>query len=416
MFEIDYSRDRFFKDGQPFRYISGSIHYSRVPRFYWKDRLLKMKMAGLNTIQTYVPWNFHEPYPGQYQFSEEHDVEYFLRLAHELGLLVILRPGPYICAEWEMGGLPAWLLEKESILLRSSDPDYLAAVDKWLGVLLPKMKPLLYQNGGPVITVQVTLELSMDGVVVGVENEYGSYFACDFDYLRFLQKRFRHHLGDDVILFTTDGAHEKFLRCGALQGLYATVDFGTGFIALRGRGVLPRGGRSQENTYSVPKAGLTEKLKPHLRASGYQRVLAGSVSTMGYLLWERGHEVWGQGVLGLGSNITDAFQTQRKYEPKGPLVRIEGLDISIAGAESARWSPGSGLSSAKSTPLTPVTDGALQGSAGIGRASLLLMGSRPIIQSRKNDIVFGIVWFMTHCGMTAYRVQALVYFSHNVES
>ncbi|XP_017377186.1 beta-galactosidase isoform X3 [Cebus imitator] len=238
IFEMDYSQDRFLKDGQPFRYVSGSIHYSRVPRFYWKDRLLKMKMAGLNTIQTYVPWNFHEPYPGQYQFSEEHDVEYFLRLAHELGLLVILRPGPYICAEWEMGGLPAWLLEKESILLRSSDPDYLAAVDKWLGVLLPKMKPLLYQNGGPVITVQV-------------ENEYGSYFACDFDYLRFLQKRFRHHLGDDVVLFTTDGAHEKFLRCGALQGLYATVDFGT------------------------------------------------------------------------GSNITDAFQIQRKCEPKGPLINSE---------------------------------------------------------------------------------------------
>ncbi|XP_032124735.1 beta-galactosidase isoform X2 [Sapajus apella] len=238
IFEVDYSQDRFLKDGQPFRYVSGSIHYSRVPRFYWKDRLLKMKMAGLNTIQTYVPWNFHEPYPGQYQFSEEHDVEYFLRLAHELGLLVILRPGPYICAEWEMGGLPAWLLEKESILLRSSDPDYLAAVDKWLGVLLPKMKPLLYQNGGPVITVQV-------------ENEYGSYFACDFDYLRFLQKRFRHHLGDDVVLFTTDGAHEKFLRCGALQGLYATVDFGT------------------------------------------------------------------------GSNITDAFQIQRKCEPKGPLINSE---------------------------------------------------------------------------------------------
>ncbi|PNI73809.1 GLB1 isoform 18, partial [Pan troglodytes] len=102
MFEIDYSRDCFLKDGQPFRYISGSIHYSRVPRFYWKDRLLKMKMAGLNAIQTYVPWNFHEPWPGQYQFSEDHDVEYFLRLAHELGLLVILRPGPYICAEWEM--------------------------------------------------------------------------------------------------------------------------------------------------------------------------------------------------------------------------------------------------------------------------------------------------------------------------
>ncbi|KAM5279887.1 beta-galactosidase [Ctenodactylus gundi] len=237
-FTIDYSRDCFLKDGQPFRYISGSIHYFRVPRFYWEDRLLKMKMAGLNAIQTYVPWNFHEPQPGHYQFSEGHDVEYFLQLAHKLGLLVILRPGPYICAEWDMGGLPAWLLEKESMLLRSSDPDYLAAVDKWLGVLLPKMKPLLYQNGGPIITVQV-------------ENEYGSYFTNDYDYLRFLQKRFHYYLGDNVLLFTTDGASPKFLQYGTLQGLYATVDFG------------------------------------------------------------------------VGANVTEAFQIQRRTEPKGPLVNSE---------------------------------------------------------------------------------------------
>ncbi|KAG8521611.1 Beta-galactosidase, partial [Galemys pyrenaicus] len=212
-FKIDYQHNRFLKDGQPFRYISGSIHYFRVPRFYWKDRLLKMKMAGLNAIQTYVPWNFHEPQQGQYQFSGDHDVEYFIQLAQKLGLLVILRPGPYICAEWDMGGLPAWLLEKETIVLRSSDPYYLEAVDKWLGVLLPKMRPLLYQNGGPIITVQV-------------ENEYGSYFSCDYDYLRFLQKRFHYYLGDNVLLFTTDGAQKSFLKCGALQGLYTTVDFG----------------------------------------------------------------------------------------------------------------------------------------------------------------------------------------------
>ncbi|XP_075403206.1 beta-galactosidase [Tenrec ecaudatus] len=231
-FTIDYNQDCFLKDGQRFRYISGSIHYHRIPSFYWKDRLLKMKMAGLNAIQMYVPWNFHEPLPGQYQFSDDHDVGHFIKLAQELGLLVILRPGPYICAEWDMGGLPAWLLEKESIVLRSSDPDYLAAVDKWLGVLLPKMKPLLYQNGGPIITVQV-------------ENEYGSYFACDYDYLRFLQKLFRHHLGDDVILFTTDGSSKGFLKCGALQGLYATVDFGPGVnitaAFLNQRSVEPRG-------------------------------------------------------------------------------------------------------------------------------------------------------------------------------
>ncbi|XP_074048902.1 beta-galactosidase isoform X2 [Macrotis lagotis] len=173
-----------------------------------------MKMAGLNTIQTYVPWNFHEPLPGLYQFSGDQDLEYFLQLADELGLLVILRPGPYICAEWDMGGLPAWLLEKQSIVLRSSDLDYLKAVHSWLGVLLPKVKPYLYQNGGPIITVQV-------------ENEYGSYFTCDYNYLRFLLNLFHHHLGKDVVLFTTDGADEEYLMCGTLQGLYATVDFGT---------------------------------------------------------------------------------------------------------------------------------------------------------------------------------------------
>ncbi|XP_060103513.1 beta-galactosidase isoform X1 [Heteronotia binoei] len=214
-FGIDYAHDCFVKDGKPFRYISGSIHYSRVPRCYWKDRLLKMKMAGLDAIQTYIPWNFHEPEPGVYTFSGDRDLEHFLELAEEIGLLVILRAGPYICAEWDMGGLPAWLLEKESIVLRSSDPDYLAAVERWMGVLLPKMKCHLYQNGGPIIMVQV-------------ENEYGSYFTCDYDYLRYLQNLFRNHLGDEVVLFTTDGAIKNFLRCGTLQGLYATVDFGPG--------------------------------------------------------------------------------------------------------------------------------------------------------------------------------------------
>nr|XP_033786323.1 LOW QUALITY PROTEIN: beta-galactosidase-like [Geotrypetes seraphini] len=211
-FEIDYSNNCFRKDGQPFRYISGSIHYFRVPGFYWKDRLLKMKMAGLDAIQIYVPWNFHEPKPEKYQFTGDHDIEAFLKMAHDLELLVILRAGPYICSEWDMGGLPAWLLEKQSIVLRSSDADYLAAVQRWMGVLLPKMKPFLYQNGGPIITVQV-------------ENEYGSYFACDFNYIRFLENLFRQHLGEEVVLFTTDGLNIGFLKCVTLQGLYSTVDF-----------------------------------------------------------------------------------------------------------------------------------------------------------------------------------------------
>ncbi|XP_061627743.1 beta-galactosidase isoform X2 [Phyllopteryx taeniolatus] len=174
-----------------------------------------MYMAGLNAVQTYIPWNFHEESPGMYDFSGDRDLEHFLQLAQDIGLLVILRPGPYICAEWDMGGLPAWLLQKKDIVLRSSDPDYIAAVDSWMSKLLPMMKRFLYQNGGPIISVQV-------------ENEYGSYFACDYNYMRHLSKLMRSYLGEDAVLFTTDGASLGFLKCGAIQGVYATVDFGPG--------------------------------------------------------------------------------------------------------------------------------------------------------------------------------------------
>ncbi|KAF3843093.1 hypothetical protein F7725_001942, partial [Dissostichus mawsoni] len=213
-FSIDYKNNCFLKDGKPFQYISGSIHYSRIPRYYWKDRLLKMYMTGLNAIQVYVPWNFHEVVQGVQNFTGDRDLEHFLDLANQTGLLVILRPGPYICAEWEMGGLPAWLLQKPNIVLRSADADYVQAVSNWLSVLLPKMRPWLYINGGNIITVQV-------------ENEYGSYFACDYNYMRHLRALFSFFLGEDTVLFTTDGNTEKEMKCGTLEGLYATVDFGT---------------------------------------------------------------------------------------------------------------------------------------------------------------------------------------------
>ncbi|XP_030613584.1 beta-galactosidase-1-like protein [Archocentrus centrarchus] len=213
-FSIDYKNNRFLKDGKPFQYISGSIHYSRIPRYYWKDRLVKMYMTGLNAIQVYVPWNFHETIQGVQNFTGDRDLEHFLDLANQTGLLVILRPGPYICAEWEMGGLPAWLLQKPNIILRSADTDYLQAVSNWLAVLLPKIKPWLYVNGGNIITVQV-------------ENEYGSYYSCDYNYMRHLRTLFRFFLGEDVILFTTDGNTDKEMICGTLEGLYATIDFGT---------------------------------------------------------------------------------------------------------------------------------------------------------------------------------------------
>uniref|UniRef100_A0A8B9Y9U1 Beta-galactosidase-1-like protein n=1 Tax=Bos mutus grunniens TaxID=30521 RepID=A0A8B9Y9U1_BOSMU len=121
-FVVDRDHDRFLLDGAPFRYVSGSLHYFRVPRVLWADRLLKMRMSGLNVVQLYVPWNYHEPEPGVYNFNGSRDLFAFLKEATLANLLVILRPGPYICAEWEMGGLPAWLLRKPKIHLRTSDP------------------------------------------------------------------------------------------------------------------------------------------------------------------------------------------------------------------------------------------------------------------------------------------------------
>ncbi|XP_027797874.1 beta-galactosidase-1-like protein [Marmota flaviventris] len=210
-FVVDRERGLFLLDGTPFRYVSGSLHYFRVPRILWADRLFKMRLSGLNAVQFYVPWNFHEPEPGVYNFNGSRDLFTFLNEAAIANLLVILRPGPYICAEWEMGGLPSWLLRNPKINLRTSDPDFLAAVDSWFKVLLPKIYPFLYHNGGNIISIQV-------------ENEYGSYWACDFNYMRHLAGLFRALLGDKILLFTTDGPDG--LKCGTLKGLFATIDFG----------------------------------------------------------------------------------------------------------------------------------------------------------------------------------------------
>ncbi|CAH3193164.1 unnamed protein product, partial [Porites evermanni] len=216
-FVVDWKNDVFLKDGEPFRYISGSFHYFRVPRFYWQDRLSKMKAAGLNAVQTYVAWNMHEAKEGQYDFSGENDLLAFIQMANSAGLLVLVRAGPYICAEWDLGGLPAWLLKNYTTakFRSSTDKNYIAAVDRWMGVLLPKLKPLLYANGGPIIAVQV-------------ENEYGSYYTCDHEYMTHLQTLFEQYLGKDVILYTTDISNDRNIDCGSLPTLFTTVDFGAG--------------------------------------------------------------------------------------------------------------------------------------------------------------------------------------------
>ncbi|KAG2728794.1 hypothetical protein I3760_01G220900 [Carya illinoinensis] len=214
-FEI--SNDMFWKDGQPFQIIGGDLHYFRVLPQYWEDRLLRAKALGLNTIQTYVPWNLHEPKPGKLVFEGLADIVSFLKLCHKLGFLVMLRPGPYICAEWDLGGFPAWLLAiKPAIRLRSSDPNFLHFVERWWEILLPTVAPLLYENGGPIIMVQI-------------ENEYGSY-GNDKAYLHHLVTLAHGHLGDDIILYTTDGGSRDTLEKGTIRGdvVFSAVDFTTG--------------------------------------------------------------------------------------------------------------------------------------------------------------------------------------------
>ncbi|CAM0954269.1 unnamed protein product [Alopecurus aequalis] len=209
--------DAFWKDGEQFQIVGGDVHYFRIVPEYWKDRLLRAKALGLNTIQTYVPWNLHEPEPRSWEFRGFADIESYLRLAHELEMLVMLRVGPYICGEWDLGGFPPWLLTIEpSLKLRSSDSTYLSLVERWWSVLLPKVAPLLYANGGPIIMVQI-------------ENEFGS-FGNDKTYLHYLVLLARRYLGNDVILYTTDGGTVDTLKSGSIpqDDVFAAVDFSTG--------------------------------------------------------------------------------------------------------------------------------------------------------------------------------------------
>lgn len=218
-------KDDFYLNEERFKLISGSIHYFRVPPDYWRDRLVKLKNMGCNTVETYIPWNGHEPHKGKFCFTGLYDVEAFVRLAQSLGLWVILRPSPYICAEWEFGGLPAWLLQQDGMRLRCSDPAYLAHVREYYDVLIPRLVPLQITHGGPVLLMQV-------------ENEYGSY-GDDKAYLAALRDMLRER-GVDVPLVTSDGPEHDMLACGKCEGVFQTGNFGSqtqarfGFMAEQG--------------------------------------------------------------------------------------------------------------------------------------------------------------------------------------
>jgi beta-galactosidase len=202
----------FLLDDQPFRILAGAMHYFRIPPQSWRDRLEKLKALGLNTLETYVAWNLHEPRAGVFDFSGWLDLEAYVRLAGELGLKVIVRPGPYICSEWEFGGLPGWLLKDRGMQVRCCYPPYLAAVDRFFDQLLTRLAPLQITRGGPIIAMQV-------------ENEYGSY-GNDAAYLRHLEEGLRAR-GIDVLLFTSDGPSDEMLQYGTLGHIHKTANYGS---------------------------------------------------------------------------------------------------------------------------------------------------------------------------------------------
>ncbi|MGI5413227.1 beta-galactosidase [Streptomyces chartreusis] len=213
MSALTTSADGFLLRGEPFRIVSGAMHYFRVHPDQWADRLRKARLMGLNTVETYVPWNLHQPDPaGPIVLDGFLDLPRYLSLARAEGLHVLLRPGPFICAEWDDGGLPAWLMADPDIKLRTGDPRFTGAFDRYLDELLPPLLPFMAAAGGPVIAVQV-------------ENEYGAY-GDDTAYLKHLESAFRSR-GVEELLFTCDQADPEHLAAGSLPGVLATATFGS---------------------------------------------------------------------------------------------------------------------------------------------------------------------------------------------
>lgn len=210
---VTVSQGHFVLDGKPVQIISGEMHPARIPPPYWRDRLMKAKAMGLNAVTVYVFWNMHEPHPGQWDFSGQYDVAQFVRTAQEVGLYVVLRPGPYVCAEWSYGGYPNWLLKDPSIQVRTTDPKFISAATDYINHLGQQLKPLLWTNGGPIIAVQV-------------ENEYGS-FGNDKAYVEAIkQMEINAGLGG-VVMYTGDGPGDWG---GTLPELPAAIDVGPGDV------------------------------------------------------------------------------------------------------------------------------------------------------------------------------------------
>ncbi|MEV7500864.1 beta-galactosidase family protein [Streptomyces sp. NPDC093018] len=220
MSEFTVGESDFLLDGRPVRLLSGALHYFRVHEEQWGHRLAMLRAMGLNCVETYVPWNLHQPAPGRHR--DVAAVGRFLDAARAAGLWAIVRPGPYICAEWENGGLPAWLTGEPGGRPRTRDERYLCHVRDWFGRLLPEIVSRQADRGGPVVLVQV-------------ENEYGSY-GSDAGYLAELAALLRAE-GVTVPLFTSDGPEDHMLTGGSVPGVLAAANFGSrareSFAALR---------------------------------------------------------------------------------------------------------------------------------------------------------------------------------------
>src|ERR1700760_5196204 len=197
----------FLLDGKPFQMISGEMHYPRIPREAWRARMKMAKAMGLNTIGTYVFWNVQEPQKGKFDFSGNNDIAEFVRIAREEGLYVILRPSPYVCAEWEFGGYPYWLQNEKGLIVRSKETAYLQEYKQYITEVGKQLAPLQVNHGGNILMVQI-------------ENEYGSY-GHDKEYLALNQKLFKD-AGFDGLLYTCDPATD--VKDGHLPGLLPAVN------------------------------------------------------------------------------------------------------------------------------------------------------------------------------------------------
>lgn len=210
IFALD--KQNFLLDGKPMQLISGEMHPARIPAEYWKQRIQMAKAMGCNTIAAYVFWNYHETEPGVFDFqTENHNIAKFVKMVQDEGLWLILRPGPYVCAEWDFGGLPAYLLAIPDIKVRCMDPRYTQAAERYIKNLAVQVKELQCTKGGPILMVQI-------------ENEYGSY-GNDRVYMNWL-KTVWQKCGIEVPFYTADGATPYMLEAGSLPEAAIGLDPG----------------------------------------------------------------------------------------------------------------------------------------------------------------------------------------------